>query len=123
MTTGRRFSRSSALGDLGAVEADGVGVADAHADGAVRAANDRRDHPAQPGVEIGAHLGGGGAEAGRARRIDAEGERRRVPLEAGVEIDQPRHVADAAGDLRRLAAQRRVVVAEQLDLDRPRRAG
>ena len=86
------------------------------------AADRRCDDAAQGGVEIGADVRGGHAEPGRAARIDADAQLGRVALETGIEVDEARHIADPGGSFGRLCAQRRVVVAEKLHLDRPRRA-
>ena len=104
-------------GDARRIEAHRVGVAHAHVDRAIGAAKDRGHRAAQRGLEIGGDVGRGPAQARGLLGVDAKPQLGRFVLEAGVEIDQAGHVADAAGDLGAQAAQRRVVLAEDLDLD------
>ena len=62
-------------------------------------------------------------KAGGIAGVEAQLQLGRLALDAGVEVDEAGHPRQALGHLPRLGPEARVVVAEELDLDRPRRAG
>jgi len=71
-------------------------------------------------VKVGGDFAGRQAGPSRAGAVDPETQLGCLAFDPGVQIHQTGNRMDPLGDFCRLGAQSRVIIAEKLDLDRPR---